>query len=173
MPSSLPKACPALLASTGVIGGRVDRLIHDAVETGIETGLMRCCRRDMLAIETARRYVGMMAKQDSDTRSSKMGRSVVVRTSKAARGSSKVKFGNVVVTSTKPSPAAVKTNVERSSKALERVSKVLVKPGVVIRSKKDVPRFSASESEPGVFIRQLNGRTERGHLVEGAFRVIE
>ena len=86
---------------------------------------------------------------------------------------SKVKFGSVTVTGTKPTAAAVKTNVERSTEALERIGKTLSKPGVVLRAKKDVPQFSVAEGESGVFIRRLNGRTERGRLIDGSFQVID
>ena len=126
-----------------------------------------------LANVAPKRYLQRMAKKDTVRGSSKTGRSVIVRTVEGARSSSKVKFGSVVVTSSKPTATAVRTNVERSTKALERVSKHLMKPGVSIRPKKDVPRFSASEGEPGVFIRHLNGRAERGRLVQGTFHVIE
>ncbi len=85
----------------------------------------------------------------------------------------KVKFGNVTVTGDKPAADTVRMNVERSSESLKRLREKLAKPGVALRAKKDVPLFSVSEDEPGVFIRRLNGRTERGLLVDGAFQVIE
>jgi hypothetical protein len=94
--------------------------------------------------------------------------SVRVRTS--IGGSFETKFGSVTVTGKKPTAASVRANVERSSKALERLSKALTKPGVVVRPKKDVPQFSVDENEPGVFIRRLNNRIERGRIVNGAFK---
>lgn len=83
-----------------------------------------------------------------------------------------VTFGNVTIHGAKPSAAAVKANVARSTKALERVTQDVVKAGVFIPRKKGVPRYAIAEGEPDVFIRRLNGRTERGRLVKGAFKVI-
>lgn len=85
----------------------------------------------------------------------------------------KTKFGSVTISGSRPNPDIVSRNVERSSKALERVGKQLTKPGVSIRPKKDVPRYSVAEGETGVFIRRLNGRVERGRLIKGVFRVID
>ncbi len=83
-----------------------------------------------------------------------------------------VKFGTVVIRGAKPSAEVVVRNVELSTSALERVFKRLAKPGVTIRQKKDVPQYAVAEGELSVFIRRLNGRTERGRLVKGEFRVI-
>ena len=85
----------------------------------------------------------------------------------------KAKFGGVTITGSRPTAAVVSRNVERSSMALEQVRKTLSKPGVAIRSKRDVPQYSAAEDEIGVFIRRLNGRVERGRLVNGVFQVID
>jgi hypothetical protein len=113
-----------------------------------------------------------MAKQGTKIRLSSTGQRVTVRKEGGSNGS-KVKFGSVTVRGTKPAAAAVKANVERSTKALERISKTLTKPGVMLRAKKDVPQFSVAEGESGVFIRRLNGSTDRGRLVNGSFRVID
>ncbi len=76
-------------------------------------------------------------------------------------------------------PRVPKRSIARSSRrsrAAPRRSRViehLVKPGVVIGRKKDVPRYAVAEGEPGAFIRRLNGRKDRGRLVNGTFKVIE
>jgi hypothetical protein len=93
--------------------------------------------------------------------------------SRARGGVNRVKFGNVVVTTTKPESSAVAENVVRSSEALERIAKKLVNPGFSVRPRQDVPRFSVDPSDPKLFVRQLNGRTERGRLVNGRFEVID
>ena len=98
--------------------------------------------------------------------------SVRVRKGSAARAFS-TKFGSVVVTGSRPSPASVEANVHRSTAALERATKKLVKPGIFIRAKRDVPQFSVVEDEPGVFVRRLNGRIERGRVVAGVFKAID
>jgi hypothetical protein len=113
-----------------------------------------------------------MAKEGINSRSPRTGRFVTVRTHGATRGA-RVKFGSVTISGAKPAAAKVDANVAFSTAALERVTKTLSKPGVVLRPKKDVPLFSASEGERGVFIRRLNGRVERGHMVDGAFQVID
>ena len=120
----------------------------------------------------ADRYLNAMAINGTSTRSSSTGRSITVR-KRAARALSKVKFGSVTISGAKPSAATVKTNVERSSAALERVAKKITRPGVVIRAKKDVPQFSVAEGETDVFVRKLNGRTDRGRLVDGIFQVLD
>ena len=116
-------------------------------------------------------YLEIMPKENIRSRSASNGQFVVVR-GKGTRGS-KVKFGSVTISGSKPSARLVEINVERSTAALERVVKRLERPGVDIRAKKDVPQFSVADGEPGVFIRRLNGRVNRGRLIDGAFEVID
>ena len=118
-----------------------------------------------------RRYLPGMAESASRKRAAAGASSVTVRV--AAASSSRVKFGCVTVSGAKPDPDTVRENVERSRAALERVAHVLTKPGIRIRPKKDVPLYSASEDEPGIFIRKLNGRLERGRFVNGSFKVVD
>lgn len=113
-----------------------------------------------------------MAKTTSRKRATGAASTLTMRTSRSSRPS-KVKFGSVVVTGTKPSSELVQVNVQKSTEALARVTAKLAKPGVSLRPKKGVPRFSIAENEAGVFIRRLDGRTERGRLVNGVFEVID
>ncbi|MDB5577586.1 MAG: hypothetical protein JWR80_2762 [Bradyrhizobium sp.] len=53
------------------------------------------------------------------------------------------------------------------------MTKKISRPGVVIRAKKDMPQFSVAEGETGVFVRKLNGRIDRGRLVDGTFKVLD
>src|SRR5690242_12799192 len=94
----------------------------------------------------------------------KSGKSPSVRVRASSSGRSETKFGSVVVTGSKPSATSVRENVKRSSLALERVTKKLVKPGVFIRAKSSVPQYSADEDEPGVFIRRLGKSVQRGRV---------
>ena len=112
-----------------------------------------------------------MAKADSTKRSARSGQFVTIRSGKA-RGN-RVKFGSVTISGDKPAAETIRANVERSTQALERFTKKLARPGVTLREKKDVPQFSVAEGETGIFVRRLNGRTERGRFVDGSFRVIE
>jgi len=83
----------------------------------------------------------------------------------------RTKFGAVTVTGTKPAADFVARNVARSTEALERVTRKLLRPGVAIRCKKGVPEYSSSENEPGILIRKLDGKLDRG--LEGKkFKVI-
>ncbi|MDH4414371.1 MAG: hypothetical protein QE484_13760 [Rhizobium sp.] len=84
-----------------------------------------------------------------------------------------VKFGSVIVSGAEPSPDSVRVNVERSTQALARVTKKLANPGIALREKKNVPQFSVAEGEIGIFVRRLNGRTDRGRFIDGRFQVIE
>ncbi len=79
------------------------------------------------------------------------------------------KLGNVTVSGQKPSEELVKANVARSTQALERVGKKLMKPGVHLPERKGVPRYSADENKPGVFIRRLDGKITTGRLHNGQF----
>ena len=99
-----------------------------------------------------------------------IGMSVTV---KGGASRATVKFGDVVIRGSGPSAALRKANIARSTDALERAARSLIKPGVAIRAKKGVPLFSVAEGETGVFVRKLDGRTERGHLVDGVFKVID
>ena len=88
-------------------------------------------------------------------------------------GSSKVKFGQVVVTSPKPSRKVMAANIKRSSESLARVVEAVTEGGVTINRKKCVPRYFGEDSEQGVYRRRLDGKVERGRLVNGAFVVID
>jgi hypothetical protein len=112
-----------------------------------------------------------MTKQGTGGRFANAGRVVNVR-AQNGQSMSEVSFGNVTISGTKPSAKIVAMNVEHSTKALERVSKKLIMPGVAIRTKRDVPHYSVAEGETGVFVRRLNGRTERGRMVNGDFQVV-
>lgn len=83
-----------------------------------------------------------------------------------------VRFGNVTVTVEKPSLAEIERSVKASTDALERVTQRLVHPGVRLEAKKDIPLFSVDPNCPGAFIREMNGKSERGVLENGEFKVI-
>jgi hypothetical protein len=79
------------------------------------------------------------------------------------------RLGEVTVRGARPSAELVKANVTRSTQALERVGHKLIKPGVHLPEKKDVPRYSADETNPSVFIQRLNGKISTGRLQNGQF----
>lgn len=117
--------------------------------------------------ETQRLDPGSSLDKSDDRRSS------IVSKVKATGKRTTVKFGSVTVVVPKPTSAQLKQNVAASTQALERVSKRLVRPGVRINAKKNVPLFSADPRQPGVYIRTLNGKTERGVVENGGFKVID
>ncbi len=84
----------------------------------------------------------------------------------------KTRFGSVTVTAPAPSKAMIQQNVAASTKALERATGRLAKAGVRLHPKKDVPFYSLDADNPDVMIRKLNGKTERGMLVNGTFKAV-
>lgn len=105
---------------------------------------------------------------DSTAKKQSAGK-VTVKVRGGDRHSYNVKFGSVTVSGAKPSSAAVDANIERSTEALQRISKKFAKPGVRLSIKKGVPRYSLDENDPGIFVRVLDGVTRRGRMIDGKF----
>ncbi|CAN5652841.1 hypothetical protein BH10PSE5_BH10PSE5_21760 [soil metagenome] len=87
------------------------------------------------------------------------------------RKRARVKIGGVFISGDKASPAEVRTAVAKSTAALGRLGKKIAKPGVRLYVARDVPLFSADPDHPDRVIRKLNGRTDRGVLEDGVFKV--
>lgn len=121
-----------------------------------------------MANHPVNRYILCMAKQDSSRRSSQTGKFVTIVDARGAR-TVKTRLGNVTVSGAKPSAELVRNNIARSTQALERVGKKLIKPGVRLPEKKGVPRYSADENSPAIIIRRLNGQVTTGRLENGQF----
>jgi hypothetical protein len=85
----------------------------------------------------------------------------------------KVKFGDVVVTAQRPSDAEIQRNAELSSAALARALPRLLRPGVRLYAKKDVPLYWVDPENPDGFIRKLNGKLQRGVLEDGQFKATD
>jgi hypothetical protein len=83
-----------------------------------------------------------------------------------------ITFGGVTIEGRKPSAESVKANVEQSTNALSRLSSKLTRPGIRLSRKKGVPRFSVDENDPAIFIRALDGRTDRGRMINGEFEPV-
>ena len=96
---------------------------------------------------------------------------LVASAPKTSRPLIRIKFGSVVITAPRPTEEEIQANVAFSTEALKRAAAVLSKPGVTIPEEKDVPLFHVDEDRPGHFIRRLNGKTERGILEDGVFKV--
>ena len=98
-------------------------------------------------------------------------RGVLVAKARGKGPHATIRVGDVTVVVPRPSAASVKHNVAMSSEALERATKRLVRAGVRLYPKKNVPLYSVDPDRPGVFIRRLNGRVDRGVLEDGVFKV--
>jgi hypothetical protein len=85
----------------------------------------------------------------------------------------KIKFGDVVITAQRPSDAEIRRNAEESTAALARALPRLVRAGVRIYPKKDVPLYWADPDNSDGFIRKLNGKVQRGVLEDGQFKAID
>ncbi len=118
-------------------------------------------------------YLGAMSKRA--TAHADRPTTATLRTAGAEGGAAgrEVRFGDVVVTGSAPSEALVAAQVARSSEALARLATRLVRPGIGLRARKGVPRFSVDPVDPQLFVRELDGRTERGRLVDGTFQVVD
>lgn len=106
------------------------------------------------------------------TRRSARGEPSVSVSSHAPKVRGKVTFGNVTIAGSRPSADVVQKNVDLSTDALQRITVKLVKPGVTLPKKKGVPRFSVDENDPSIIIRVLDGKTDRGRLINGVFEII-
>ncbi len=102
-----------------------------------------------------------------------MATKAVVQTRPAQLRSRRVKFGSITVSAPAPARELVERNVALSSQALARVAKRLARPGINLRAKKNVALYWLDGDDPDVMIRQLNGKTERGALVDGEFKAID
>ena len=85
----------------------------------------------------------------------------------------KIKFGDVVITAQRPSDAEIQRNAELSSAALARALPKLLRPGVRLYPKKDVPLYWVDPENPGGFIRKLNGKLQHGVLEDGQFKATD
>ena len=81
-----------------------------------------------------------------------------------------VRFGGVVVETTRPAEAAERRNVAEGRSALTRAKTALARPGVQVRVSADIPLYHADPKAPGLLVRTLNGRETRGRLVGGKFK---
>lgn len=92
---------------------------------------------------------------------------------RAKRKRTRVKFGDIVVLAHKPTAAEVKGNVAQGTLALQNLKARLLRPGVRVNAKKNVPLYFADPDRRGVYVRKLNGKVERGVLENGVFKVTE
>lgn len=95
-----------------------------------------------------------------------------VDTSGNSKNTVSVKFGAVSVRVSLPTDEVVRSGVRASAKAVDRLSKRLVQPGVSIKREKDVPTYTANPRNPTQVVRHLNGQSEVGEFVRGKFKVL-
>ncbi len=90
----------------------------------------------------------------------------------SAKPGPRVRFGSVEVTGYAPAAADVERNILESREALARLGEQLVTPGVKLRRPKGVPFYGVDPDRPDVIIRTIDGRTERGVIVDGHFQAV-
>ena len=96
-------------------------------------------------------------------------------TSRAKRSSkrSTITFGSVTIKGSRLPIEEMRRNIASGNSALGRAAKAFVKAGVKLHRGKNIPLYRADPEDPGVLIRELNGRIERGALVDGEFKRAE
>jgi hypothetical protein len=106
---------------------------------------------------------------------SRAGTIAVSRRNGGAGAWETITFGDVTITAQRPSEADIQRNVEASTRALQRALPRLLRPGVRIYAKKDVPLYWADEENPDEgMIRKLNGKVQRGVMDEdGRFKATD
>jgi hypothetical protein len=62
-------------------------------------------------------------------------------------------------------------NIGLGQEAMQKIQAALVKPGVKLRTPKATPLFRADPDRPGQLIRVLDGKEERGIIVDGVFKI--
>jgi hypothetical protein len=135
------------------------------------------------------RAVSKAGQKKAPAKSAGEGRIVVVRPNGAAKEHT-VRLGDVMKGATKLGKSMTLTygsasmrttkevvqqraaNIVRGQEALKMAKKKVVKPGVNLRTRKDVPLFFADPSNPKRVIRQLNGKRESGVFEGGTFKAI-
>lgn len=80
-----------------------------------------------------------------------------------------LRFGMVTVSNTVPDAATLKVNVGAGRDALTRAKAALIRPGVKLHHGADVPTFRVEPGNPKILIREVNGRVDRGTIVNGTF----
>lgn len=63
-------------------------------------------------------------------------------------------------------------NVDLGQAALKKMKPKLIKPGVKLRTRKDVPLFFADPADPRRIVRELNGERETGVFEKGKFKAL-
>lgn len=107
----------------------------------------------------------------SSSRDTDRGSIVIdIRNTEASTGMSvTMRFGSVVASNTAPDAAAVATNIRAGRDALHRAKGAFLTRGIHIPRGNGVPLFHVDATNPAVLIRELDGRSERGRIVDGAF----
>lgn len=83
----------------------------------------------------------------------------------------KVKFGSVTVEARAPTNAMLTKNITSGQDALLRATSKIVRPGVSLDQRPEIPVYHADPSVPGRIIRELRGKCQSGVFVDGKFRV--
>ncbi len=85
----------------------------------------------------------------------------------------RISIGNLTLVVPRPTKTEVQENVRRSTEALGRALVRLTRPGIRLRPKRGIPLFQVDENDPDIFIRDLDGKRERGLFQDGEFKVTD
>jgi hypothetical protein len=78
--------------------------------------------------------------------------------------------GSTTVLVRLPTKAEARRNIAEGQAALARAQREIMKPGVKLVFRRDVPSFEADPTNPRRVVRLLNGRRETGVFVRGKFK---
>lgn len=84
-----------------------------------------------------------------------------------------ISIGSLTLVVPRPTKTEVQENVRRSTEALGRALVRLTRPGIRLRPKRGIPLFQVDENDPDIFIRDLDGRRERGRFQDGEFKITD
>lgn len=101
------------------------------------------------------------------------GRRARVTVKKTSGKTRAVTFGSVTVRAATLPKAEIAKNVASGQSALERARAKIIKPGVRLAARKDVPLYHVDPNVPDEVIRKLDGKTDRGRFIDGAFQKLE
>lgn len=144
------------------------KLAHSADKSKVRRGRVARKRRFSLEERAAIR------KKKAEIAAAKAGPSITIQVVDARNGEVKVvRFGAVTVSNPIPDAETLAHNIKAGRDALLRAKGALVQRGVKLHHRAEVPKFRVDANNPRLLIRELNGRVDRGHFVNGTFVTAE
>jgi|GEM_PF-2082553 hypothetical protein len=82
-------------------------------------------------------------------------------------------FGITSVAIPQLKSSEIERNIKAGQAGLDRALEKIIEPGIKLEAVKGVPLFHADPLHPGQIIRELDGKSERGVIVKGKFKIIK